>query len=174
MLLVLQVSVALIFFVNKVLVLIGKRSGWIFGACGAALAIWYLYLINLYVYTAAEAGLFVLMLHGFRKNGSGKPNEMVEIGVRFLTLLVMLLLSWFAFNGFLTIVEFASACGLLIATYLIAEGYVRSGWALAGLAHLCAMYLTYPKGQTFFADFQAASAAVSFIGAYYGTLETKG
>jgi len=168
----LQIAVTLIFFVNKVLVLLGKRSGWMFGAIAAVLAIYYFYLIGLYIYTTGEIALFVLMIYGFFKTESARP--VVELAVQTVTVIAMLLLTWFAFNGPITVLELASALIALLGAYLLTHGNVRAGWALGAVSHALAAPLGYQKEQLFFADFQVASAVVAFVGAYYGnTIEMK-
>lgn len=164
MVLFLQVSVSLIFFVNKVLVLIGKKSGWLLGVLAAFLAIFYFYCIGLYVYTALEFGLIVLMGYGFFKSEERKPY--VETAIRGVTAIVMFALTWFAFSGFITIIELFSSLGLLAGTYFLTHEKVRVGWLLYSMAHVLAAILGYYKEQQFFADFQIASAIVSLIGVH--------
>jgi hypothetical protein len=171
MILALQIAVALIFFANKILILCGKKSGWLVGAFAAVLAIFYFYYIELYIYTVGEAALIVLMFYGFFKDETSRPT--VEVAVQVVTAGVMLVLTWFAFNGYITIVELASALLALTGAWLIASGSVRIGWAFGATSHMLAAHLGYYKEQTFFADFQIASAVVSGIGAYYGNLNAK-
>lgn len=160
---ILQIAVALIFFVNKVLVLVGQKSGWLVGAFAAFLAVLYFYGIGLYIYTALELGLIVLMTYGYFKKE--KKNQAVETTIRFLTVVVMTAIAFFAFSGRLTIVELFSTSGLLWGTYLMTHDRLNLGWAVCAVAHVFAGYLGYNKGQTIFADFQVASAIVSVVGA---------
>ena len=71
----------------------------------------------------------------------------------------------FAYNGLITMIELLSSFGMLWGTYFLTHKRVRWGWILYGVAHLLAARLGYQKDQDFFADFQLASAIVSFIGA---------
>jgi hypothetical protein len=157
----LQISVALIFFANKSFVLVGKRFGWFLGALAAFIAVFYFYLIQLYIYTVLEVGLIILMGYGFIKP---KENNGLELAIRLTIAGIMLILSMFAFNGLLTIYELLSSAGLLFGTYFLTHSKVKLGWFISGLAHLLAMQLGYEKNQNFFADFQLASAIISFIG----------
>jgi len=160
----LQIAVSLIFFANKVVVLAGKKVGWLLGAIAAFLAFFYFYLLGLYVYTALEFGLIVLMGYGFFKKE--KKNPQVEMAIRGVSLIVMLTLTIFAFRGFITIVELASSLGFLWGTYFLIHGKkIRAGWLLYVVGHVTAAYLGVSKHQSFFADFQIASAIASIVGA---------
>ncbi len=164
---ILQIAVAIIFFTNKVLVLAGRKSGWLVGALAALIAIFYFYRIGLYVYTALEVGLIILMVYGFMKKDEKKPR--VETMIRLVTVLVMLALAIFAFSGVITVVEFASSIGLLMGTYFLTHNKIRLGWIFYALAHSLASILGYSKGQQIFADFQVASAIVSYIAIFKKT-----
>ena len=158
----LQVSVSLLFFMNKVFILIGKKSGWLIGAIAASLAIFYFYFIGLYVYTVLEVGLVILMSYGFFKKDEKKPKT--EMIIRLVTVVVMLIQTGLAFKGMITIVELSSSLGLVVGTFFLTHQKIKAGWILYGIGHILTAILGYNKGQQFFADFQIASAIVSFIG----------
>ncbi len=159
----LQILVSVIFFTQKVFVLTEKKVGWLLGAIAATLAIFYFYLIHLYVYTALEFGLIALMVYAFLKKE--RKNPKVETWIRMITIMVMLALGYFAWSGLITIVELGSSLGLLLGTFLLTHQHPKAGWWLYALGHVLAAYLGYHKGQQFFADFQIASAIVSIAGA---------
>lgn len=161
----LQVSVALIFFANKVFLLIGKKSGWLLGAIAAFTGIFYFFLIGLYIYIVLELGVMLLMAYGFWKRG--KQSRFTEIMVRVVTTVVMLFLATFAFAGMITVVEFTSSVIFLFGTFFLLHGPIRIGWAMYFVAHVFSAYLGYTKEQDFFADFQVASAIVCFAGAIH-------
>jgi hypothetical protein len=167
----LEILVSLLFFSNKVFVLVGrKKIGWIFGVFAASFGVLYFYLIEFYVYTALEFGLIALMGYGFLKKDASSP--LVENGIRLITAFVMIVLCFFAYSGVLTAVELGSSLGLLIGTYRLTHGKIVTGWAFYVLAHLLAAYLGYSKGQIFFADLQVASMIVSIVGVM-NTLERE-
>lgn len=162
----LQISVSLILFTNKIFVLIGKKkSGWLLGVIGCVLAIAYLYLIKLYVFTALEFGLAVLMFYGFL--AQSKKNTRIENMIRVITFIAMITMTYFAFSGMMTVYELLSSGGLLFGTYLLTHNKPVLGWILYCIAHGITAYLGYSKDQDFFADFQIASALVSIAGAIY-------
>jgi len=158
----LQISVSLIFFANKVFVLMGKKTGWLLGVIAAILAIFYLYMLELYVFTALEFGLIALMGYGFLVGT--KKNLRIERLIHMIIFLVMAVFTYFAFNGMMTIYEFLGSAGLLLGTYFLTHDKRQLGWLLYCVAHLITAYLGYLKGQNFFADFQIASAIISIAG----------
>ncbi len=158
----LQISVSLILFSNKIFVLLGKKTGWLLGAIGCTLAIAYLYLIGLYVFTTLEFGLVALMLYGFFVRDN--KNTRIENLIRVITIIAMLAMTYFAFAGMMTIYELLSSAGLLFGTYYLTHNKIALGWALYCVGHLITAYLGYSKNQNFFADFQLASAMISIIG----------
>ncbi len=162
MLQVLQVAVSLIFFANKVFVLIEKRSGWLLGTIAAILACWYFFLLNLFVYTALEIGLVILMGYGFLKKD--QTNKKVEWFIRLSLLTSMTVIAIFSFQGKLTSAEFGSSIFMLFGTYHLTHKAKRFGWLLYALAHCGAAYIGYAKLQNLFGDFQIASAIVCFAG----------
>ena len=160
---ILEILVSLIFFGNKVFILLERKFGWLLGVVAAALAVIYFYRIELQIYMVLEASLVVLMGYGYFKRDLENPR--VEFVIRFVIMVVMLVLAMFAYNGLITMIELLSSFGMLWGTYFLTHKRVRWGWILYGVAHLLAARLGYQKDQDFFADFQLASAIVSFIGA---------
>lgn len=158
----LQVAVSVIFFANKAFVLIDKKFGWLLGTIAAGLACWYFFLLNLYVYTALEIGLVILMGYGFLKKD--QPNSKVEWLIRLSLLASMITIAVFAFQGRLTLIEFTSSVFMLFGTYLLTHAKEKWGWVLYSLAHLGAAYIGYAKIQNMFGDFQIASSIVCFAG----------
>ena len=159
---ILQVLVSLIFFAQKAFILAGKKAGWLVGVVAAVLAIFYFYLLGLYVYTVLELGLVVLMGWGFFKTSE---NPRVETLIRLTTAVVMIFLAALAFGGLLTIVELMSSIGMLSGTYYLTHKRVRLGWGISVGAHLLAWWVGISKEQQIFADFQLASAIVCLVGA---------
>jgi len=116
----------------------------------------------MHVYTVLNLGLAVIMGYAFLKKEEANPK--VADWLRFFTGAIMLSLTFFVFDGLITIIEFASSIGLLVGTILLAHGGIKLGWLVFGIAHLLAAYLGYEKEQQYFADLQIASAIVAAIG----------
>ena len=165
MLSVLQVAVSLIFFANKVLLQVEKKTekiAWILGTIAACLAVVYFLLLELYVYTVLEAGLIIFMGYGAIKKE--ESSEKVKMAIRIFLLVVMLVLTFFVFKGMMTIVEFSSSAGLLFGTYLLTHSKMSLGWTLYALSHLGSAYIGQIKTQFFYRDFQIASSLIALGG----------
>jgi hypothetical protein len=158
---ILQILVPVIFFANKVFVLAGQKTGWLVGAVGAVLGLFYFYLIGLYVFTALDLGLIVIMGYGYLKT---ENNPKVENIIRMVTMVVMILLAGFVFSGSLTIMELVSSASSLMATYYLTHGKNSRGWMLYLVGHVFGAIVGYGRDLNFLADFQVASAIVSLAG----------
>ncbi|HCY17856.1 MAG: hypothetical protein UR70_C0009G0001 [Candidatus Nomurabacteria bacterium GW2011_GWB1_35_20] len=168
----LRISVSLIFFSNKILVLIGKNStGWLMGSIAGILAIFYFFLLELYVYMVMEFGIFVLMFYGFL---IGKEkNTKTELIINWFLIGILGAFAYFVFSGILTIVEFFSSIAFLLGTYYLIHTKPRLGWILYVLAHAGSTYLGFEKKENFFATFQLASVIVAIIGFLYPNLNRE-
>lgn len=159
----LQVSVSLIFFLNKLLLLVEKKSGWLVGAIAALLALIYFYIIGLYVYTVLEIGLVALMIYGFVvKTKVPRIERLINI----LIIVLMFALMIFSFSGMLTVYELISSATLLLGTYYLSHSRLMLGWCLYIVAHFLATIVGFSKHQLFFANFQIASVIVSMVAVY--------
>lgn len=156
----LQVAVSLLFFVQKAMLAFGRKSGWLIGILAASLGVLYFWRVNLFVYTTLEFGLIAIFGYALFAESASKDtlNQM-----RVATGIVMVALTCFAWKGALTMIEFGSSAGLLIGSFLLADGYIRSGWFISCIAHALGAWLGFSKGQHIFADFQVASAIVSIL-----------
>jgi|SRR3989344_7396558 len=159
---ILQISVSIIFFANKVFVLIGKKMGWLLGVIAAALSIFYFFLLHLYIFTILEVGLVVLMGYGFFRKEH--MSAYVERLIHATIIIVMTALVYFVFNGFMTVMEFCESIFMLTGTYYLTHKRVQLGWFLYGCAHIFLTIVAYGVDQEFFANFQIASGIVAFAG----------
>jgi hypothetical protein len=164
MIMLLQIVVSLAFFVNKFLVLVGrKREGWFVGVLANLAGVFYFYQIGLFVYVGLDAGLLVLMAYGVFQSNRKNPN--VEKTMRAVIVTIMIFLAVKSSQGYMTAIELLSALGLVIGTHLLTHDKPRAGWAIYTVAHLLVAYLGYGRGQLVFTTFQIASAIVSIVGA---------
>ena len=171
---ILAIVVAIIFFVNKVLVLLEQKSGWLVGMVGAILATAYLYLIGLYIFSVLEMGLIVLMGYGFF--AKDHKNKLIEQCIRGVTVAATLISAYFVFAGMTTVYEIIGSIGMLVGTYLLTHENKKLGWFLYAIAHGITAYLCYGKSVSlhndshttaaiiFFADLQIASALIACVG----------
>jgi branched-subunit amino acid ABC-type transport system permease component len=158
----LQISISLIFFANKTLVLIDKKTGWLIGAIGAIMGTLYFFLLHLYCFSVLDMGLVILMGYGFIVKS--RKNQKVENFIHIVIASAILALGYFAFSGLMTVVEFFSSILLLLGTYFLTHQKTSWGWILYAISHILAAIVGYKVGQMFFADFQIASAIVSIAG----------
>lgn len=168
---ILQTLVSVIFFCNKCFLLAARVKGvsnqrilqiaWILGTVGAAFGVMYFAIIGLYVFVVAEIGLLVIAAYAATAHLRDSPTE---IWLRGALIICMALLSILVSNGALTVLEFLSACCMLIAAYMLSHGLPMCGWAINVLGHLLTAWLAYEKGQYFFEHFQIASALISATG----------
>jgi len=165
----LAISVSIIFFANKVLILIGKKNGWLLGAIAGLLAIFYFFLLKLQIYVVMEFGVFVLMFYGFIVKK--EKNQKVELIINLFLVSMLGIFSYFVFTGILTIIEFSSSVSFLMGTYYLTHSKPQLGWILFILAHTGSTYLGFLKGEDFFGAFQVASIIVAIIGSIYPKLE---
>ncbi len=158
-LLVLQIVVSVLFLLNKVFLAAGEKTGWLWGAIGCLLAVCYFYRLHLLVYMVLDIGMVVLMTYGYLKKGAKRP--LVELTIQIVSAIVMVVMAYSAFMGVLTLIELASAIGILIGTYVLTHGKVRAGWILYAVANTLTVVVAFKKHQHIFADFQIAQVVVA-------------
>lgn len=165
---VLEALISLIFFSNKIGLFLKRKNpiGWWMGAIAALLAIYYFILLNLFVYAVGEIGLFVLTVYGALVK---EKDRNIEKKIELITFFIALFLAFFTFQGQLTILEFFSSVGMLVAFYLLhpknGMWKMKWGWAVLAATHLTAAHIGYIRHQEMFAHFQIASSIVGIGGA---------
>lgn len=160
-LLIFQILSSVFGFVNKVLLLSEKRSGWAIGFLAGIFFIIYFFLIGFTIYAIIQIGFTLLMLYGYFSH-----NEVSRVGrVAATTVLslVAIVIAIITFNGQLTFLEALSALVASWGTYFIASHQHQIGWAMYLFAHLILVYLTFLKQQYLFSFFQLASAVVAIF-----------
>ena len=160
--LVLQIIVSVAFFAQKAFLLAGKKSNWLIGALTAIVGVIYFYLVNMYIYSALDCGLIILMAYGFFKKE--KKNPTIEMFIRITVAIIMTVLLFAAFAGIIGVLEFISSLGLMFGTYWLTHKKVKIGWIAYITAHIFGIIVGYSHNQITFADFQIASAIVCFAG----------
>ncbi len=157
---------SLLFFCNKILLLLGKklnrRLGWFLGGLGAILFIIYFFKINTPILAILEIGLVVLMTYRFI--AKEKTNKLIENSLGIITGIFILVLTFITTEGVMTWSQFFGAFGMLIGTYfLISARQVqfekislqeRLGWLFYGFGHLFTSYIGYQKHEWIFFVFQ--------------------
>lgn len=181
---ILITAASLLFFSNKILVLLGhsinKRIGWFFGALGAVLFIVYFFLIEAYILSVVEIGLTILMTYRFI--AAEKTNKYIELALGIVTGIFISILTIFTTQGVMTTAQFLGALGMLIGTYLLISAKQQSisplwkeriGFLLYGFGHLCTSYIGYQKHEWIFFIFQAWQMFLCFIGFIMSTKKSR-
>lgn len=175
MLMVILITIAsLLFFGNKISLLLGKKIGqklgWFLGSFGALLFIIYFFLIDTPILSIMEIGLTVLMTYRFI--AGIKTNRVVENILGFITGGIIIILTIITREGLMTWTQLGGALGMLIGTYfLISREQVqiinwnaRIGWLLYGTGHFFTSYIGYQKHEWIFFIFQAWQMLLCFGG----------
>jgi hypothetical protein len=164
----LQVVVSILYFINKVFLLLNRRSGWTIGAVASGTAMVYFLGIQLYIFCALEAACFCIMIYGALGMSDSKKIAIYIYSI--CALVTAYLLVSIQETG---ILEFITSLLFMIAFVNLADGKRKLGWILLALAHGIMAYITYSKDQYFFASLQVASVVVCLIGTIYPRLEWK-
>lgn len=169
---ILSIVVAVLFFINKLLYLIGKKTSWGIGIIAASLAIIYLIHIDMLIVATVEIGLIVYMIYGHfaHDKEAVTPKHYKE----FLFIALTLIGAW-SFRGWDTIWEWAGSLLMVLGVALLAKKNHYWGWIWLSVSHFIFAYIIYQKGvtQRFFADFQVASGIVGLIAWWYLSNPTR-
>src|SRR3989338_8998263 len=100
----LEISTAIIFLGHKILLVLGKKSGWVMGIIGAIISLYYFYAIGLYLYMILQMGGIVQMAYGLLTQKNPKIDGWINVSM----IGMMILFLFFVTIGQMTIVEFVS------------------------------------------------------------------
>lgn len=157
----LEILVAVIYFGNKVLVLFGKKSGWLWGSFAALLGIIYFSRIELYTFAVLQGGLVILMGYGALPEKWKKPIiEWIIISVIILSLAV---LTFIVALGAMNVWLFIGSVIIIWGTYSLTHGKIKMGWWLYSISHVIAAGICYEVHQYIVGTFQVLSAVVSVV-----------
>jgi len=163
MVLWLSVLTSIFGFLHKVLILKNKRMGWLFGFVSGLLFSGYFYSTNLKVLSISSISFTVLALYGLIFNKC-ETSIYIENFIRIITIIACLILSYATFNGTITILQLFASVFQIFGAYLLTHKKILYGWIGFLFAHSIIAYLSYQTNQTFFADFQVASAIIAVLG----------
>ncbi len=155
-----EIIVAVVFLINKVLLFMRKPSGWFAGAIAGALSVSYFFGIGLYIYSILELGTFFQMGAQFLF----PSRKSVERTVDCLVIVIMTAIAFMAFAGALTIAELSASVGFLIGTKLLSKAKTeRTGWLIYAFVHLLTGFVFFEKEQFFFFGTQVISVAIAVL-----------
>ena len=157
----LQIAVAVLYFINKVLLSLEKKSGWQIGILASSLAIFYFYSLDLYLLVGLEVGFMSILIFGLINHNQ----EIKYENMLYLVMILLLVFLYFVLKNS-TILEFLISLDFILAIFFLAKKKVLIGWIIMLLGHLMMGYFTYTSQQTFFALMQFLSVFVSLFAIY--------
>jgi hypothetical protein len=157
----LQIAVAVLYFINKVLLSLEKKSGWQIGILASCLAIFYFYSLDLYLLVGLEVGFMAILIFGLINHNQ----EIKYENMLYLVMIILLIFLYFVLKNS-TLLEFLISLDFILAIFFLAKKKSLIGWIFMLLGHFMMGYFTYTNQQTFFAIMQFFSVFVSLFAIY--------
>jgi hypothetical protein len=157
----LQIAVAVLYFINKVLLSLEKKSGWQIGILASCLAIFYFYSLDLYLLVGLEVGFMAILIFGLINHNQ----EIKYENMLYLVMIFLLIFLYFVLKNS-TLLEFLISLDFILAIFFLAKKKDLVGWIFMLLGHFMMGYFTYTNQQTFFAIMQFLSVFVSLFAIY--------
>lgn len=152
----LQITVSILYFINKVLLSLDKKSGWQIGILASSFAIVYFFTIKLYLLVGLELGFMLILIFGLINHGKEIKNQ----NVLYIVMFSILIFLYFVLKNS-TFLEFLIALDFIVAIFFLAKKKPISGWSFMLIGHILMAYFTHQNNQTFFATMQVMSVFVS-------------
>jgi predicted cation transporter len=152
----LEVFVSLLYFLNKLLLSLEKKTGWVIGILASATSLVYFLWLNSYIIAVLEGGVLLLMLYGFLNHSKKFRAELLAY---FLIAAIMGYLLFTLEES--TWLEFILSITFLLAIHSLASHKWILGWLFMGVSHVLLALFTFQKEQYFFAVMQICSAGVA-------------
>jgi hypothetical protein len=157
----LETAVAILYFINKVLLSLNKKSGWQIGILASILAFFYFLSLKLYLLVGLELSFLSILVFGLINHGKEIKFKNLLYGLMFF---IMVFLYFVLKNS--TLIEFIISVCFILAIYFLANRNALSGWTIMLLGHLLMAYFTFTKNQYVFASLQILSCFVSLYAIY--------
>lgn len=154
----LQIAVAGLYFINKVLLSLNKKSGWQIGILASILAVFYFSSLKMYLLVGLEVGFMAIQTFGLFNHKKEVKHENLLYFV--MSLLVILLYFVLKNSPFL---EFLISLVFILAIFFLAKKKIILGWGIMLLGHLMMAYFTFQNQQHFFAVMQVMSIFVALF-----------
>ena len=155
----LEVAVAILYFTNKIFLLLEKNAGWAFGIAASSLATFYFFFLELYIFLSLEFACLTIMILGWL--GGKRSTTFANFVYGIIILVMIYLLINVDASGWL---EFITSILFIVAFLLLAHGKWNLGWLFLGVSHILMLIITLQKGQEFFALMQGLSVGVCLLG----------
>lgn len=144
---------------NKITLFLGRKSGWMSGMAIGLLSGFYFWAIGLKILAIAEFGFFIVMFYGYVRHVRPSKERLLQINI--VMSVLTLLLSYFLFAGYLTLIETVSSLSFIWGGYLISTPQKSLGWLFFIMAHGATGAAAFYSGQVIFAGLQMVSGLVS-------------
>ena len=154
----LEIIVAILYFLNKIFLYFEKKTGWVIGILASSLAIFYYLNLKLYIFMSLEVGSLLIMILGFIGANISKVFNYIVYSL--LTLIMLFLLVNIEESG---ILEFTTSMLFIISYLALAQNKWQWGWLILGIAHLLMLFILKEKAQFFFSTLQGLSVVVCLL-----------
>jgi len=144
--------------INKILLFIEKKSGWLSGIAIGLISGFYFWIIDLKILSISEAGFFLVMLYGYIRHTHPSLKETLKFNLILSAL--SLLLCYFLFVGLITFIETISALSFIWGGYFLAINKKTFGWLLFLLAHTTTAFTSFYVEQVIFSILQLISGLI--------------
>ncbi len=158
----LSLPVSLFSILNKIYLVKGKRSGWLWGALVGLSSTVYFFLIDLKILSIAEIGFLIVMLYGYIVHD--KESKNLSLYANIILSLISIVLTVLLFKNYLTAIEAISSLAFIWGGYYLANRKKVLGWTFFILAHLATAFSSLDKGQLIFSILQIVSALICVYG----------
>lgn len=154
----LEIIVSILYFTNKVLLFLEKKSGWLIGILASALSSVYFLGLKFYIIFLLEIACFLIMVFGW----FGKKNSKLFSYFVYSAITVVMLFLLFNIEESGPMEFFTSIC-FMAAFLLLAENRWHLGWSSLSVAHFLMLFISLGKDQNLFATMQAMSVIVCLL-----------
>lgn len=152
----LQTSVAILYFINKIFLSLEKKAGWQIGILASFLAIFYFISLKFYLLAGLEISFLAILIFGLLNHNK----ELRNMNALYMLLFFILVFLYFVLKNS-TFLEFTISLDFILAIFLLAKRKWMLGWITMLIGHILMAYFTYKKHQNVFALLQVLSCFVA-------------
>lgn len=165
----LSITVSIFSLLNKIFLVLNKRSGWVWGAVVGLSSAIYFFIIGLNILAVAEIGFFIVMVYGYVNHATN--HEKLALQTNIVLTCISVILGFYFFTSYLTFIESVSSLSFIWGGYLLANKKKLFGWTLFTIAHVATAISGAGKGEMIFAAFQVCSGLICCYGFYLALKE---
>ena len=151
----LEIIVAILYFINKIFLALDKNSGWAVGIMASALATIYFFGLELYLFFSLEFACLMIMIFGYFGAKNTKLFSYVVYGI--ITIVMIYLLISIEESG---VFEFITSILFMLAYLLLAHKNWHLGWIGLMVSVSMMFFVAWSNEQHFFAIMQGLSVII--------------